>query len=99
MWPNRRACGQRRAEARTCHVDPHFLEDLRWWVDTDRRVALRVLALMKAVLRTPFEGLGKPEPLKQLAPNTWSRRLTQEHRVVYVVLDDRIVFVQARYHY
>lgn len=54
---------------------------------------------MKAVLRTPFEGLGKPEPLKQLAPNTWSRRLTQEHRVVYVVLDDRIVFVQARYHY
>jgi len=66
-------------------------------IDTDRKVALRVMDLVDAVLRAPFAGIGKPEPLKALG--AWSRRLTQEHRLVYVVHDDRIVFVQARYHY
>ncbi|MEO6447474.1 MAG: Txe/YoeB family addiction module toxin [Gemmatimonadaceae bacterium] len=61
--------------------------------------ALRALALIEAVLRDPFAGVGKPEPLKGLAPNTWSRRITDEHRLVYVVFDERVVFVQARYHY
>jgi toxin YoeB len=75
------------------------MEDLRWWVDTNRTTALRVLSLIEAVLRDPFGGAGKPEPLKGLAPNTWSRRITQEHRLVYVVFEDRVVFVQARYHY
>lgn len=89
--------GERRE--RVCHLDKNFREDLEWWVETKARVARKVLALMEAVLRDPFEGIGKPEPLKQLGPNIWSRRLTQEHRVVYVVFDDRIVFVQARYHY
>ncbi|HUF28733.1 MAG TPA: Txe/YoeB family addiction module toxin [Gemmatimonadaceae bacterium] len=91
--------GSGRRKERACHVDRYFLDDLRWWVETDRRVALRALTIIEAALRDPFEGIGKPEPLKHLAPNTWSRRLTQEHRVVYVVFDDRIVFVQARYHY
>jgi toxin YoeB len=76
-----------------------FLEDLRYWVETDRKLALRVFTMIEAILRDPFTGIGKPEPLKYLAPGTWSRRLTQEHRIVYLVLDDRIDFLQARYHY
>jgi toxin YoeB len=78
---------------------PEFREDLRYWVETDRKVALRALDLVEAIMSDPFDGLGKPEPLKYLAPNTWSRRLTQEHRVVYLVSADRIDFLQARYHY
>ena len=78
---------------------PEFIEDLRHWVATERRVALRALAIVEAVLRDPFTGIGKPEPLKYLAPGVWSRRLTQEHRIVYLVGGDRIDFLQARYHY
>ncbi len=76
-----------------------FLEDLRFWVQTDRRVALRALDLVEAILRDPFQGIGKPEPLKYLVAGTWSRRVTQEHRIVYLVRADRIDFLQARYHY
>ena len=78
---------------------PEFREDLRHWVANDRRVALRALEIVEAILRDPFEGIGKPEPLKYLASGAWSRRLTQEHRIVYLVSDDRIDFLQARYHY
>lgn len=87
-----------RAE-RDAVFQPEFREDLRYWVETDRRVALRVLGLVEAILGDPFRGIGKPEPLRHLAPNTWSRRVTQEHRVVYLVRADRIDFLQARYHY
>ena len=87
-----------RAE-RDAVFQPEFREDLRYWVATDRRVALRVLDLVEAAMRDPFSGIGKPEPLRHLAPNTWSRRVTQEHRVVYLVRADRIDFLQARYHY
>ena len=79
--------------------DPDFRADLRWWVRTDRRLALRVLDLVEAVLRDPFTGIGKPEPLRGVVPNTWSRRINDEHRLVYVVGSSRITFVQARYHY
>ena len=78
---------------------PEFLEDLRYWVETDRKLALRALDLVEAILRDPFQGYGKPEPLKHLSPGAWSRRLTQEHRIVYLVRDERIDFLQARYHY
>jgi len=78
---------------------PEFIEDLRYWVETDRKLALRVLTLVEAILRDPFHGAGKPEPLKYLAPGMWSRRLTQEHRIVYLVREGRIDFLQARYHY
>ncbi len=78
---------------------PEFREDLRYWVDTDQKTALRILDLIEAIMREPFTGIGKPEPLKYLASGTWSRRLTQEHRVVYLVSNDRIDFLQARYHY
>ena len=80
-----------------CH--PEFLEDLRYWVETDRRVAKRLLALVEQTLRDPFEGIGKPEPLKFLGPDLWSRRITQEHRCVYLVKVDRVEFLQGRYHY
>lgn len=78
---------------------PSFREDLRSWVETDRRIALRVLAFIEAIMRDPFEGIGRPEPLRHELSGTWSRRLTQEHRIVYAVGDERIVFLQGRYHY
>ncbi len=78
---------------------PEFLEDLRYWVETERKIALRTLDLVEDTMRDPFDGIGKPEPLKYLAANTWSRRLTQEHRIVYLVSESRIEFLQARYHY
>jgi len=78
---------------------PEFRDDLRYWVEPERRTALRVLALVEAILCAPFRGLGKPEPLKYLGAGVWSRRLTQEHRLVYLVNADRVDFLQARYHY
>lgn len=85
--------------ARRAVFHPDFLEDLRHWVDVDRRVALRALDIVESVLRDPFTGIGKPEPLKYLAQGAWSRRLTQEHRIVYVVSPQTVEFHQARYHY
>ena len=85
--------------SRIAVFQPEFREDLRFWVETDRRIAVRALTIVEAVIRQPFEGIGKPEPLKHLAPGVWSRRLTQEHRIVYLVSNDRIDFLQARYHY
>ena len=76
-----------------------FGEDLRYWVETDRRTALRIFKLIEAITRDPFQGIGKPGPLKFLGPGVWSRRITQEHRLVYVVSQDRIDFIQGRYHY
>lgn len=87
------------AKARVAVFEPDFRDDLRFWVQHERRVALRLLEIVEAVMRDPFQGLGKPEPLKRLGPGLWSRRLTQEHRVVYLVEDDAMVFVQGRYHY
>jgi toxin YoeB len=78
---------------------PEFIDDLQHWVQTDRRAASRALDLVVAILDDPFACIGKPEPLKYLAPNTWSRRLTQEHRIVYLVGEERVDFLQARYHY
>jgi toxin YoeB len=76
-----------------------FREDIKYWVKTDRKIALRTLKLVEAIIKDPFLGIGKPERLKYLAPGAWSRRLTQEHRVVYLVRETRIDFLQARYHY
>ncbi len=84
---------------RACVIDDLFREDLEHWVATDRKTAIRVLKLMEAVLRDPFAGIGKPERLRHLESDTWSRRITQEHRLVYHVAEDRVTFLQARYHY
>ncbi|PZO37768.1 MAG: Txe/YoeB family addiction module toxin [Pseudanabaena frigida] len=76
-----------------------FRQDLVYWVNTDRKIAIRVMELVESVLDDPFKGIGKPEPLKYIGADTWSRRLNQEHRIVYRIKDDRIEFLQARYHY
>jgi toxin YoeB len=89
----------RRQQGRHAVFQREFREDLRYWVRTDRKVALRAFDLVEAILRDPFRGIGKPEPLKYLGAGVWSRRLTQEHRIVYLVSDDRIDFLQGRYHY
>jgi toxin YoeB len=60
---------------------------------------MRVLELVEAVLREPFAGIGKPEPLKHLLAGAWSRRVTQEHRLVYVVRGNRVDSLQSRFHY
>ena len=80
-------------------VQDECLEDLRYWVDTSRKTALRVLDLMEAALRDPFEGIGKPEPLRHLGPDLWSRRITSVDRLVYRVTKEAVDFLQARYRY
>jgi toxin YoeB len=79
------------------HIE--FRQDLRHWINTDRKVALRIFELIEAVVRDPFTGIGKPEPLKYVLAGCWSRRITQEHRLVYRVSAGRIDFLQTRYHY
>ena len=80
-------------------MDPNYLQDLEYWTRTNRRLALRTLRLVEAVLRNPFAGAGKPEMLRGQLAGAWSRRIDQEHRLVYRVDDDRVCFLAARYHY
>lgn len=77
----------------------HFLDDLEHRIRTDRKVARRLVKIVRATLRDPFAGIGKPEPLRRQLAGLWSRRLTQEHRVVYEVTDEAVHFLQGRYHY
>lgn len=80
-------------------MDRNFLGDLEHWTRTDRRRALRTLRLVDEVLRDPFEGMGKPERLRGTLAGKWSRRIDQEHRLVYQVDGDHLIFLAARYHY
>ena len=89
----------KRQPKRVAVFQPEFLQDVRFWVKSERATAIRVLDLVEAVMRNPFEGPGKPEPLKYVLAGCWSRRVTQEHRLVYRVSDEAIDFLQARYHY
>ena len=94
-----RSGGAGEAPIRQAIFHPEFREDLRHWIDTNGRVALRALDIVDAIMRDPFEGIGKPEPLRHLGAGVWSRRLTEEHRIVYAVTGERVEFLQARYHY
>jgi toxin YoeB len=85
--------------ARRIEFDEQGWSDLRYWYDTNRKVAQRLAGLVDAARRDPFDELGKPEPLKRAGPNTWSRRITDEHRLVYRVESERIVVLRARGHY
>jgi toxin YoeB len=78
---------------------PTALDDLRYWLKTDKRQAERVLALLEEIRRTPFEGTGKPEPLRFQLAGCWSRRIDREHRLVYQVEETEIVIIACRYHY
>jgi toxin YoeB len=79
--------------------DPAALEDLRYWVDKDRRKALKIITLVEVILKDPFEGIGKPEPLKFELSGCWSRRIDQEHRIVYRVDKGEVTVIACRYHY
>jgi toxin YoeB len=84
---------------RTFTAQPQFLEDLIHWVETEPPIAQRILRLVEAALRDPQKGIGKPEPLKGAFRGCWSRRITQEHRLVYRVSESAVDFLQCRYHY
>ena len=89
----------KRDPKRAAVFQPEFREDLLFWVKTERSTAIRVLDLVEAVMRDPFQGLGKPEPLRYVLAGCWARRISQEHRLVYRVTDEAVDFLQARYHY
>jgi len=74
-------------------------EDFTYWVENDRKIATRIVRLIKDIEREPFEGLGKPEPLRHDLTGFWSRRITDEHRLVYAVDKERVLIAQTRYHY
>jgi toxin YoeB len=74
-------------------------EDYQYWLQTDKSTLKRINLLIKECMRTPYSGIGKPEPLKFDLTGTWSRRINQEHRLVYKVEEDKIIILQCRYHY
>ena len=74
-------------------------EDLAWWIEQDRKKALRIVKLIEAVHRDPLSGIGQPEPLKHDFAGCWSRRIDQEHRLVYEVTETKIRILSCRYHY
>jgi len=77
----------------------HAWEDYLYWQHTDKKVLERINDLIKDTLRNPFKGIGKPEPLKGAYSGCWSRRITEEHRLVYAVKDKRLHILQCRFHY
>ncbi len=74
-------------------------EDYLYWQKTDKKIVKRINTLIKEIQREPFEGIGKPEPLKHALSGYWSRRINDEHRVVYKILQDSLLIAQLRYHY
>lgn len=88
-----------RKSARNLIFDQAAFEDLIWWVKFDHKKALRVMRLVDETMNDPFRGLGKPEPLKHELSGLWSRRIDDEHRLIYQVFDDSIRILTCRYHY
>ena len=84
---------------RSLEFDVAAFEDLAWWIQQDRNKALRIVNLIKDVQRDPFKGIGKPELLRHELKGCWSRRIDQEHRLVYQVVDNKIRILACRYHY
>lgn len=85
--------------ARSLEFDPAGFEDLAWWVEKDRKKALRIVKMLKEIQRDPFQGVGKPEPLRHQFAGCWSRRIDDEHRLVYEVFEDKIRILACRYHH
>ena len=84
---------------KSLEFDPSAFDDLAWWIEKDRKVALRIIKLVDDIQRDPFQGLGKPEPLKHELKGCWSRRIDGEHRLVYQVVGEKIRILACRYHY
>ncbi|HMH45930.1 MAG TPA: Txe/YoeB family addiction module toxin [Pyrinomonadaceae bacterium] len=84
---------------KSLEFDTAAFEDLAWWIEQDRNKALRIINLIKDIQRDPFRGIGKPEPLRHELKGCWSRRIDNEHRLVYVVQSNKIRILACRYHY
>ena len=84
---------------RTLEFDSAAFDDLAWWVQQDRKKALRIVRLIQETRNDPFGGMGKPEPLKHELAGCWSKRIDDEHRLVYQVLADKIRILACRYHH
>lgn len=84
---------------RNLEFDSSGFKDLAWWVEKDRKKALKIIKLIKEIQKNPFEGIGKPEPLKHDLSGCWSRRIDREHRLVYQVSEEKIRILACRYHY
>ena len=84
---------------RSLEFDIAAFEDLAWWIQQDRKKALRILRLITESVSDPFGGIGKPEPLKHELAGCWSKRIDEEHRLVYQVSDTKIRVLACRYHY
>ncbi len=80
-------------------LDIQAIDDLKWWITQDKRVALKIIELLEEIPKEPFTGKGKPEPLKYILSGCWSRRITLEHRLVYQVTNDYVRVLSCRYHY
>lgn len=84
---------------RSLEFDPDAFEDLAWWVRQDRKITLRLIRLIQETENDPFGGIGKPEPLRHELAGCWSKRIDNEHRLVYQVTDEKIRILACRYHY
>ena len=79
--------------------DANAFEDFSWWVHKDRKLAIKILKIIQEIQREPFKGIGKPEPLKGNFAGVWSRRINDEHRIIYQVLNEKIRILSCRFHY
>ncbi len=79
--------------------DINALEDLKWWIKNNQKIALKIISMINEIERNPFEGLGKPEPLKHGLSGCWSRKITSEDRIVYQVTANKIRIIQCKFHY
>jgi toxin YoeB len=77
----------------------HAWEDYLYWQRSDKKILRRINILIKEIMRAPFQGMGKPEPLKHALSGYWSRRINDEHRIVYKITEEAIQIAQLRYHY
>jgi toxin YoeB len=84
---------------RSVHFDSDAWEDFLFWLASDRKTARRIVRLLAEIQRDPFSGIGKPEPLKGELSGYWSRRIDDQHRLVYRADDNEVKVLKARYHY
>lgn len=84
---------------KSLEFDQDAIEDISYWIKKDRRKAEKIMDLVQDIAKNPFDGIGKPEPLKHALVGCWSRRIDQEHRVVYSVDDQKIRILSCRFHY
>jgi toxin YoeB len=80
-------------------IQDEAFDHMQYWIKNDRKILNKIFTLIEVCKSTPFEGIGKPEPLKHELNGYWSRRIDQEHRLVYKVEDDCLIILQCRYHY